>query len=1069
MLTKEDIQIIFSNGYAKAALHSNIDMRNIAELFENTREQIDLSDPFDTWDFMIFNPIFNNDASLELILFLKDIYFETLYEKFIKEIHTTFAKNEANGIRLWNDIFAMAAVHLKDDLMCNLFVERMKWKMNNGLFENFSNLPMLMQEGRWADTYPFFIEIAKNTSFSNATRAYAEIILMQIVLYHFPEFSKAQNHLDNAELFLPDSFITKRGKAQFFLKAGETQKARDGFLNVLSDKPGDFASINYLGDCFATDFKLENAESWYKDAMQKNFIQSESYQRLITLYADKKWFTNKEPLFESLLANIQKRQRFQTISKNNSTDSISVNCFNDATVYQSFREVGAAWYNNENYQTSEEWYKKASNLQPAFTTSHIDIAYLKIYEQKYDEALKEFFKVIEIDKNNFDAYWGLAYMHELLKEKEEAVKAYTTCLQLRPNWDDWINNQIGRLYYAQNEFTIAETYFRKAMEANKNYIIYKQNVADAMQSYAATLVKDNPDSEAEKLYINAAKLADDDIRWNLVGNYYFKIKQWNKAIELYNKSISLNGKNPLYYENRGLAYENMNQFDEAEASYKEALKYDRETGRYFNRLGVFYFAEKKYEDSISYYLQALDKEPDEPIYLDNICLAYEQMGELKKAAPYYHKILSINPNNDGTLNRLGVMYYKDNQFEQAIECYNKAISLKNNDPIYYENRGLAYENMKMLTEAESSYKQALQLDNKTGRYLNRLGIFYYVQKKYKTSIDYYKKALAKEPNETVYLDNICLAYEQMGEQSKAAPYYQKILAITPNDDKILNKLGVMYYKEKNFEEALINYNKAIELNNRESIYYENKAILFRAMGKIPEAIEAFEKSVQINPENDVNWNDAGVLYFNNGNYDSAIEYYNKAIALKPNVALYYENLGLAFEKKGMHPEAITNYNKSLEINPDNAMLLNNTGLIYYYQEDYKTAIKFYQKAINMDAENWIYQTNLGLALRLSGSIDESIVVYKKALQIKDDDYLIWNELGVLLSDKGNHSEAIDAYKKSISLNPNDSVLYLNLALSLNALGKNEDAKRIAENYSLPDDIKHEVNNLLQKNLPSLFL
>ena len=528
MITKEDINIIFSTCYAEAALRDDVDMRNVADLFESIRVQIDMNDPFDWWDFIISDSRFFNDVSLQLLIRLKETYYRQFYKKLITNLTVVYKKDEAEGISLWKELFATAAVHYKDDLLCLLCIERNKWKNKKRTPNRYIRISNFIREARWVDAYPFYEEIADSEDLSNEIRGYAEITMVQIVLYYYPEYSRALKHLEKAAILLPDHFMVKRGWAQYFLKTGETQKARDGFLNVIAEKPGDYLSFNGVGDCFAADSMLENAESWYKDAMQKNFLQTDSYQRLITLYGDKKWFEKKEPEYETLLNDIKKRRMFQHPQELTTKDSAALGCFIDSTLYQSYRDVGAAWYTNNDLKTSELWYRKANKLQPTFSSALIDIAYLTIYQQNNDEAKKIFLSALDLDKDNFEVYWGLAYLYEKLNEKEEAIKAYKTCLRLRPHWSDWINNMIGKLHYSYNEYKTAEEYFRKAMKANSSYIIYRQNVADAMQAQAGQLVKDAPDPKAEKLYITAAKLADDDIRWNVAGNYFFKIKILHK-------------------------------------------------------------------------------------------------------------------------------------------------------------------------------------------------------------------------------------------------------------------------------------------------------------------------------------------------------------------------------------------------------------------------------------------------------------------------------------------------------------------------------------------------------------
>ncbi|HEV2830867.1 MAG TPA: tetratricopeptide repeat protein, partial [Hanamia sp.] len=903
MITKEDINIIFSTCYAEAALRDDTDMRNVADLFESIREQVNLNDPFDWWDFIITDARFNNEVSLELLISLKETYYRQFYKKIITNLNTVYKNDEAQGTNLWKELFVTAAVHYKDDLMCLLCNERKNWKNKKSLPGNYLKIPNLIREGRWVDVYPFYEEIAAIEDLSNEVRGFAELTLLQIILYHYPEYSRALKHIESAALLLPDHFMVKRGWAQYFLKTGETQKARDGFLSVIAEKPGDYFSFNAMGDCFALDSMLENAESWYKDAMQKNFIQSESYQRLITLYADKKWFEKKEPEYEALLSHIEKRQMFQHPQELIEKKIAPPVCFNDASLYQSYREVGAAWYANDNLETSEWWYQKASTLQPTFTTALIDIAYLTIYKKNNDEAKRLFLSALELDKDNFEVYWGLAYLYEILNEKEEALKAYKTCLRLRPHWSDSINNQIGKLYYSGNEYKTAEDYFRKAMKANGNYIIYRQNVADAMQSQAGQLVKEVPEPKAERLYITAAELADDDIRWNVVGNYYFKIKQWAKAIEYYNKAISLKDNNPIYYENRGLAFENMNQLKEAEESYKQALHYDSESGRYFNRLGVFYYVQKDYEQSIIYYQQALDREPEEPVYLDNITLAFEQMNQLDKAEPYYYRLLKISPANDKILNRLGVLYFKENKFEKALEYYDKAIEHNNQNDIYFENKAVLFRAMKKDTEAIAEFEKALQINPKNDVNWNDAAVLYFNAGNFDKAIEYYGKAIELKPGVSLYYENLGLAYEKKERLYEAIDNYKKALEITPGNARLLNATGVIYYNLQDFVSAIEYYKKAVDMESDNWIYQTNLGLALRLSGRADEAIEVYEKAIALKDDDYLNWNELGVLLAGNGNYDEAIDAYKKSINLNPNDAVLYLNLALALNATGKLEEA----------------------------------------------------------------------------------------------------------------------------------------------------------------------
>src|SRR5690606_8244750 len=151
----------------------------------------DLSNPFEWWDFIICDPGFNNDINVELLIYLKENYYRFLYENIITNLHTVYESDEEEGTRLWYELAARSAIHLKEDLLCMLCNTAKKWNKKNTPVEKYVNAVRLIQQGRWADVYPLYTEIAADEQLPNKVRGYAEIILMQIILFHYPEYSRA--------------------------------------------------------------------------------------------------------------------------------------------------------------------------------------------------------------------------------------------------------------------------------------------------------------------------------------------------------------------------------------------------------------------------------------------------------------------------------------------------------------------------------------------------------------------------------------------------------------------------------------------------------------------------------------------------------------------------------------------------------------------------------------------------------------------------------------------------------------------------------------------------------------
>ncbi len=65
------------------------------------------------------------------------------------------------------------------------------------------------------------------------------------------------------------------------------------------------------------------------------------------------------------------------------------------------------------------------------------------------------------------------------------------------------------------------------------------------------------------------------------GNVYRKLKQYNQAIEDYNKVISLKPDFALVYNNCGVVFGTLGNYDEEIADYTIAIQYDSTSAEYY--------------------------------------------------------------------------------------------------------------------------------------------------------------------------------------------------------------------------------------------------------------------------------------------------------------------------------------------------------------------------------------------------------------------------------------------------------------------------------------------------------
>ena len=72
--------------------------------------------------------------------------------------------------------------------------------------------------------------------------------------------------------------------------------------------------------------------------------------------------------------------------------------------------------------------------------------------------------------------------------------------------------------------------------------------------------------------------------WSEIGRQAIDAKRWNEALNAYNKAIDLNPNDASAYNNRGLAYDNLNKDDLAIADYNKAIELNpKDADAYYNR------------------------------------------------------------------------------------------------------------------------------------------------------------------------------------------------------------------------------------------------------------------------------------------------------------------------------------------------------------------------------------------------------------------------------------------------------------------------------------------------------
>lgn len=174
------------------------------------------------------------------------------------------------------------------------------------------------------------------------------------------------------------------------------------------------------------------------------------------------------------------------------------------------------------------------------------------------------------------------------------------------------------------------------------------------------------------------------------GLAYVKLKEYDKAMEDFNRSIELYDGYTDAYNNRGLLYMELREYEKALFDFKKVIDLDPDHLEAYVNLANIYYGKGDYDRAISFYNRALEKDPYFAQAYNGRGNAYLEKGYLNKALEDYNRSININPDYTEAYNNRGILYSLTEKQDKAIKDFTKAIAISPDYINAYYNRAISY-------------------------------------------------------------------------------------------------------------------------------------------------------------------------------------------------------------------------------------------------------------------------------------------------------------------------------------------------------------------------------------------
>lgn len=326
--------------------------------------------------------------------------------------------------------------------------------------------------------------------------------------------------------------------------------------------------------------------------------------------------------------------------------------------------------------------------------------------QEDDEVEMVVAEGVEIDSSGIDPEAQTFYNDGVTafegNDNRKAVGLFTKAIELTPDFPQAFNNR-AYAYLVLQELENAKSDFAQAAKLNEelhNPYFEMGAIAERQDSIEA----------ASKYYGMAIERFATEEKYHYQrGLQFFKLEEYEKALNDFNGAISLNKSFADALNDRGSTHKMLNNLDQAIMDYKAATLHNQQFAAAYANLGTAYREKEDYINAISSYAKALKIESKNHVVLNNRGYAYLLNDNLDEAIKDFESALQLKKDYSLALNNLSAAYIKKEDYKKAEEFATKAIAMNKEFGQAYCNRGIAREMQRKEKEACEDWSTASSL------------------------------------------------------------------------------------------------------------------------------------------------------------------------------------------------------------------------------------------------------------------------------------------------------------------------------------------------------------------------
>jgi len=613
--------------------------------------------------------------------------------------------------------------------------------------------------------------------------------------------------------------------------------------------------------------------------------------------------------------------------------------------------------------------KEANNLE-----AHILLANAFAGLENPAGSLREMKYAIELDPKRSESYLNLAWLQLRAKQTGPAEESFKKAMQLDPH-SVVAAITAGNFYQQQRRWPEAEQQFRRAIE------LEPQSLQPRAALAGLYLAQGQPAQVEQVLLETKRALRDNPEGYRMLGDFYFRLGEWEKALTEYASLYQEHPKDLQVKKNYVQVLILRARLDEATRLNDEILKQNPKDVAGLIYRGQILSRQGRSNDAIPALEVALKSEPDNAVAHYHLGIAFSQVGNLGRAESEWREAVRLRPNMVEAQRALAQVAQSKGDFDQLRERAEQLISTEPASPEGYILRATARLSRDRVG-GEADLQKAIELAPQNPIGYSRLGSLRFAEKRFNEAEKLFEQALERDSNFSEALQGLVGVYIQQKQPAKAVARVNAQIAKAPDNSAYYLLLGMLLTSTKDLEKAEAVLEKAVELNknNVDAFLLLGQVQLRR--GSADKAIVSYQRSIQENPREVRTYVLLGALEESRGNWQKAQELYQKALKIEPEYPLGANNLAyLMLEHGGNTDVALTWAQVARRQMPDSPNAADTLAWAYYHKAAYGLAIGLLEDAVKKLPQNATFHYHLGLVYQKTNEKTRARVHLERALQI----------------------------------------------------------------------------------------